>query len=198
MKVAKALVIIGHPAPSSFNHALAARVAEVWQASGLEVAVLDLAAIGFDPCLTPAEARGAPSADKQVQAHIAALLAADYLAIVHPVMWGMPPAILKGWIDRVFALGSAYGFATGTSEAEGAPAIGLLRLTRALVLCTSNAEPSQGGGDPLEQIWCDGIFRFCGVVQVDYRSFAPLVPNTDATRAGWLDEAGVLAAEALR
>lgn len=191
----KGLVIIGHPARPSYSHALADRVVAVWQAAGLDVCVQDLAALGFDPVLTPAEARGAASDDPKVQAQIAALQAADYLAVIHPVMWGMPPAVLKGWIDRVFALGVAYGFAPGMREADGAPPIGLLRLRHALVLCTSNGDPL--AADPLELIWRDNIMGFCGVGDVTYRAFAPLVPNSDDARMGWLAEAEHLAKAAL-
>lgn len=150
----KALVIIGHPAPNSFNHALAARVAAEWERLGAQVVMHDLAAEAFDPCLTPKEARGAPSDDPLVRRHIADLTSADLLAVVHPVMWGMPPAILKGWIDRVFALNAAYGFAQGA--VEGTDPIGLLPLRAALVLNTSNTPPETEAtrfGDPLERIW---------------------------------------------
>ncbi|WP_197082862.1 NAD(P)H-dependent oxidoreductase [Pseudorhodobacter ferrugineus] len=112
----KALVVIGHPAPNSFNHALAARIVTAWEQLGAKVVVRDLAVETFDPRLTPEEARGAPTTDPLVRRHIADLASADLLAVVHPVMWGMPPAILKGWIDRVFALNVAYGFPQGTAK----------------------------------------------------------------------------------
>lgn len=186
----KALVVIGHPAPSSFNHALAQQVAQSWRQAGVDVTVHDLATQSFDPCLTADEARGAPSDNPMVQRHIADLTGADLLAVVHPVMWGMPPAILKGWIDRVFALNAAYGLG-----AEG-EAIGLLPLRAALILNTSNTPPLAEAarfGDPLDRIWRDCILGFCSAAQVTRQTFAPLVPSTDATRAGWLDDAAVLA-----
>jgi|GEM_PF-2497314 len=86
----KALVVIGHPAPNSFNHALGQQVAQGWRQAGVDVTVHDLATQSFDPCFT-----GASSDDPQVQRHIADLTSADLLAVVHPVMWGMPPAVLK-------------------------------------------------------------------------------------------------------
>ena len=186
----KALVIIGHPAPSSFNHALGQRIARVWRQTGVDVTVHDLAIQSFDPCLTVAETRGAPSDDPEVRRHIADLTSADLLAVVHPVMWGMPPAILKGWIDRVFALNAAYGL---TKEGE---AIGLLPLRAALILNTSNTPPAQEAtrfGDPLERIWRDCILGFCSTAHVTRQTFAPLVPSTKATRAMWLADAAVLA-----
>ncbi|WP_022702546.1 NAD(P)H-dependent oxidoreductase [Pseudorhodobacter ferrugineus] len=190
----KALVVIGHPAPNSFNHALAARIVTAWEQLGAKVVVRDLAVETFDPRLTPEEARGAPTTDPLVRRHIADLASADLLAVVHPVMWGMPPAILKGWIDRVFALNVAYGFPQGT--AEGTDPIGLLPLRAALILNTSNTSPETEAarfGDPLDRIWRDCILGYCSTAQVTRRTFAPLVPSTDAARAAWLDQAAILA-----
>jgi putative NADPH-quinone reductase len=194
----KALVIIGHPAPHSFNHAIAAQIADAWQAAGADVTTHDLAASGFDPCLTPAEARGAPFDDPTVQRHIQDLTTADLLAVVHPVMWGMPPAIVKGWIDRVFALNAAYGFPDGA--AEGVEPIGLLPLRAALILNTSNTPPDREAarfGDPLARIWHDCILGYCSTAQVSRHSFAPLVPSEAATRAAWLGQAAEMARASL-
>lgn len=190
----KALVIIGHPATASFNHALASVVAETWQAAGATVQLRDLAAEGFDSRLTPAEAKGGPSEAPDVIRHIAELAAADLLAVVHPVMWGMPPAILKGWIDRVFALNTAYGFPDGA--AEGTEPIGLLPLRAALILNTSNTPPAreaQRFGDPLQRIWQDCILGYCSAAKVTRHTFAPLVPSLAETRKAWLSQAASLA-----
>ncbi|MDN5788720.1 NAD(P)H-dependent oxidoreductase [Pseudorhodobacter sp.] len=195
---AAGLVIIGHPAKSSFNHALAQRVVDVWLRAGLKVTRFDLAAEGFAPCLSPQEARGLPSDEPAIRAHIAALTGADHLAVVHPVMWGMPPAVVKGWIDRVFALHEAYTFPDGA--AEGLEAIGLLRLKTALILNTSNTPPlreAERFGDPLHRIWRDCILGYCSAARMERRCFAPLVPSEAATRAAWLDEASALARTAL-
>jgi len=194
----KALVIIGHPAQHSFNAALADHIVLAWQQAGIDVTLHNLAAENFDPRLTPAEARGAPSDDPQVQQHIIDLTSADLLAVVHPVMWGMPPAILKGWIDRVFALNAAYGFAQG--QAEGTDPIGLLPLRAALILNTSNTPPAREAtrfGDPLDRIWRDCILGYCSAAQITRHTFAPLVPSTDATRAAWLAQASALAQSVL-
>lgn len=194
----KALVIIGHPAAASFNHALAARVCDAWSTAGCDVTAHDLTAEGFDPRLTPMEARGQPSLDPLVQRHSAALAQADVLAVIHPVMWGMPPAVVKGWVDRVFALNLAYGFPNGA--AEGEEPIGLLPLRSALILNTSNTPPMREMarfGDPLERIWRDCILGYCSEAQVTRHSFAPLVPSTDVDRMGWLQVATELAQAAM-
>jgi len=132
----RALVVVGHPVPGSFNHALAEAVAETWRGAGCTVIHRDLAAEGFDPRLTAAEVRGEATVDPLVRSHIEQLRASDLLAVVHPNCWGAPPAIMKGWIDRVFEPDAAYGFAKG--EDQGDLPIGLLSTRAALVLNTGN------------------------------------------------------------
>ena len=114
----KGLVVVGHPAPGSFCRAIADRIRETWSAAGCEVRFHDLVEEGFDPCLTAAEARGQASVDPLVLQHIAELRDSDLLAVVHPNCWGAPPAIMKGWIDRVFAPDAAYGFAKGEDQGD--------------------------------------------------------------------------------
>ncbi|WP_197082863.1 hypothetical protein [Pseudorhodobacter ferrugineus] len=61
---------------------------------------------------------------------------------------------------------------------------------------TSNTSPETEAarfGDPLDRIWRDCILGYCSTAQVTRRTFAPLVPSTDAARAAWLDQAAILA-----
>lgn len=192
----KAVVVLGHPAPGSFNHALAQRVADTWRATGHDVTLHDLYAEGFDPVLTAAEARGIPTTDPAIQSHITALCAADLLCVVHPNHWGAPPAMVKGWIDRVFALHAAYTFPKGAGE--GPVPVGLLRLRAALILNTGNTEAGREHatfGDPLDRIWRDCILGYCGVPRVERRLFGVVATSTPDQRAAWLDAAGRLASD---
>ncbi|KRE89822.1 hypothetical protein ASG87_02415 [Frateuria sp. Soil773] len=195
----KALVVMGHPCPESFNHAIAGTIAGAWRAAGCEVAFHDLVQEGFDPRLTAAEARGEASADPLVQVHVAQLLDCDLLAVVHPNCWGAPPAIVKGWIDRVFAPGAAHGFAKG--EDMGDEPVGLLKAKAALVVNTGNTPAERERavfGDPLERIWCDCLLHYCGVRQVVRRLFGVVATSSPDERRGWLADTEALAAQALR
>jgi NAD(P)H dehydrogenase (quinone) len=190
----KAMVVVGHPVPGSFNHAVAGAVTEVWQGLGCEVTSHDLTGEGFDPRLTAAEARGQPTADPLVQAHIAALTTADLLCVVHPNCWGAPPAIMKGWMDRVFAPNAAYGFAKG-ADAGDAP-VGLLPLRAALVLNTGNTPTEREAvvfGDPLERIWRDCVLGYCSVARVERVLFGVVATSGEAERKEWLTQARDLA-----
>lgn len=188
----KALVVVGHPAADSFNHALAKAVRAAWTSAGCDVVFHDLYAEGFDPLLSAAEARGEPTADKTVAAHISELRACDLLAVVHPNCWGAPPAMMKGWIDRVFAPEAAYTFAKG----ESGEAIGLLQMRAALILNTGNTEAERENnhfGDPLEQIWRRCILEFCGVTNVHRALFGVVATSCADERRSWLEQAGSMA-----
>jgi NAD(P)H dehydrogenase (quinone) len=114
---------------------------------------------------------------------------AEGIVIVHPNWWGQPPAILKGWIDRVLRPGIAYQFLEGDSG-DGVPA-GLLKAKAAVVFNTSNTETAREQavfGDPLETIWRNCIFGLCGVTNFYRRTFSVVVTSTEAQRKQWLDE----------
>jgi putative NADPH-quinone reductase len=126
-----------------------------------------------------------------VEEHCVQLAEADGVVIVHPNWWGMPPAILKGWVDRVVRPGVAYEFEEGDSG-EGVP-IGLLKARAAVVFTTSNTPDSREQevfGDPLENLWKTCIFDLCGVRNFTRVNFGIIVTSTEEERAAWLGEVG--------
>jgi len=179
----KISVILGHPTPGSFNHALAKTAVETLSAFGHEVIFHDLYAENFDPILRTGEiSRGAP-APEQIERHSAEILSAEGVVIVHPNWWCQPPAILKGWVDRVLRAGQAYRF-----EASGA--VGLLKARTALVITTAN-NPQENEvamyGDPLEVFWKKVVFGLCGV-PCERLIFSPVILSTPDARAQWLQQ----------
>ena len=110
-----ALIVVAHPERQSLTHALAAQVAQgaaqAVPAGRHTTEIADLAAEGFDPRFTAADLalhlKQAPPAP-DVAAEHARLDRADALVLVYPVYWWSFPALLKGWIDRVFTQGYAY------------------------------------------------------------------------------------------
>jgi len=161
------LIVTAHPEPRSFNHALTARAAEALRAAGHRVVLSDLYAEGFNP----AGGRGdfTDTADPEhfhyqseqanacrhhgfaadIAREQARLEAADLLVLQFPLWWGGPPAILKGWIDRVLAYGFAYvdGYRFDT---------GLFRGRRAMLSVTTGGTPARFGAEgvygPIEQV----------------------------------------------
>ena len=195
----KATIIVGHPNPGGFAHLLAERVHEVWQAAGYDTELCDLVEEGFDPCLTEAEARGQPTSDALVRRHQERLLDSALLCISHPNYWSGPPAILKGWVDRVLAFNVAYRFEEGQSPDD--PPVGLLPVRHALVLNTGDtplAREVEVFGDPLEKIWTTSILGFCGVQSVTRLLYGPLVTSSADARDDWLSDAAQIAEELAR
>jgi putative NADPH-quinone reductase len=166
-------------------------------AAGCQVRFHDLVEEGFDPRLTAAEARGQATADPLVRQHITELRDSDLLAVVHPNCWGAPPAIVKGWIDRVFAPDAAYGFIKGVDQ--GDVPVGLLATKAALVINTGNTpldREREAFGDPLERMWRDCILHYCGVGEVMRALFGVVATSSEDERRRWLLEAATLAEKA--
>lgn len=183
------LVILGHPSPKSFNAAIARTAVETLAELGHTVCFHDLYAESF-PSELPAEEIPTEGPVAEVVArHCQELAEAEGLVVVHPNWWGMPPAIVTGWVDRVFRPEVAYRF-VGEDGGEGVPE-GLLQVRKAVVFNTSNTNEIRENevfGDPLERIWRDCIFDLCGVSDVERRMFRIIVTSTDRQRRVWLDE----------
>lgn len=160
-----ALIVVSHPNPGSFTHAIAGEVARGIAASGPghthEVA--DLAAEGFDPCFTASDhalhLQDSAPADDVASEH-ARLDRADALVLVYPVYWWSFPGMLKGWIDRVFTNGWAY-----EESAGGKLVRKLQRLDVHLVAnagATTRTYARHGYFGAMKTQIDHGIFGYCG------------------------------------
>ncbi len=182
-------VILAHPDKESFNHAIADTVAGQLKKSGHEIFFHDLHAEKFDPILPTNEFSRYISLPAEIEKHCSEIIRAEGIVIIHPNWWGQPPAILKGWIDRVLRPGVAYEFIE-EDKGEGIPN-GLLRAEQALIFNTSNTETERENrvfGDPLEAIWKNCIFDLCGVKNFYRRTFTIMVTSTELQRKKWLEE----------
>ncbi len=182
-------LLLAHPQRGSFNHAIAETAMQTLQHNGHQVAFHDLYLEGFDPVLPWQEIpKGAP-VDPLIQRHCHEIASAEGIIIVHPNWWGQPPAILKGWVDRVIRPGVAYQFLDGDTG-EGVPC-GLLAASTAVVFNTSNTDEEREKmvfGDPLETIWKNCIFGLCGVREFHRLTYSVLVTSTPQQRLAWLDD----------
>lgn len=110
------LMVVAHPRPDSLTAQVAAHLGSRIRDEGGTVDVLDLYADGFDPRTYPADEPDWTRRDKrysdEVHAHMDRVSAADDLLVVFPVWWYSLPAVLKGWVDRVWNYGFAYGRST--------------------------------------------------------------------------------------
>jgi len=185
----KISVILAHPDTSSFNHAIAETTAATLKKNGHDVIYHDLYKEGFDPLLPKEEIPKEVSLPSEIDIHCKEAAEADGFVIIHPNWWGMPPAILAGWVDRVMRPGTAYEFLED-DKGEGVPN-GMLRAQKAIVFNTSNTESEREQKvflDPLETIWKNCIFDLCGVHEFNRKMFNIVVTSTKKQREQWLEE----------
>lgn len=194
----KALLVIANPSPSSFSHAMADLAEVVLVERGCEILRHDLYAEGFNPVQPTGESSNVTSEDALVERHCRDLQQAALILVFHPNWWSQPPAILKGWIDRIFRLNTAYAYPPGEGY-EGVP-VGLLKARQAFVFNTSNTPAEREAtvfGDPLESLWRTSVFGLCGVSRVERRVFAPVASSTPQQRKMWLAEVAELVSQAV-
>lgn len=122
----KAHVVLAHPEPLSFNGHLADLARHSLETRDWEVSLSDLYAMGFDPCERPehyAERRDRKRFDVQgeqrhasdrgtvpaaIRRELACVDRADLVILQYPMWWHLPPAMLKGWFDRLLVYGEVY------------------------------------------------------------------------------------------
>ena len=181
------LIVYCHPNPKSFCHAIKEAAVEVSLAKGHETVVRDLYALGFDPVLKGSDfvafrSGQVPADIAEEQKHVAW---ADLMTFVYPVWWTGLPAMVKGYIDRVYSNGFAYSYG------ETGP-VGLLKGKRAVVFSTMgtpNVYYEQSGMLPAMHKTSDtGIFEFCAVEVANHTFFGGVPMSDDATRKGMLEQ----------
>lgn len=110
----KHAIIACHPAEESFTLAIGRRYLQAVEAHGHSAVLRDLYRIGFDPVLKNDERQGNPRADVSTEWEV--IDDPDVFVLVYPIWFGAPPAMMKGYIDRVFGAGRTRGSAGEGSE----------------------------------------------------------------------------------
>jgi putative NADPH-quinone reductase len=185
----KASVLLAHPYERSLNHSIYWTVLEKLKELKIHSFAHDLYLEKFNPVMTRNELGTDRSQDPLVNQYADELQASEILIFIHPNWWGQPPAIMKGYIDRVIRPPYAYDFPPGDSG--GGLPIGKLKGKAAVVFNTSNTEEARESavfGDPLEHIWKDCIFGFCGLERYHRRMFRVVADSNLKQRREWLKE----------
>ena len=183
----KYLIVYAHPDPNSFNHAVLGAVERRLKETGCRYDVRDLYALGFDPVLareelTPGGAKDATGDAERERKHIAE---ADALIFIYPVWWFAMPAIMKGYVDRVFSEGFAF-------VSEGGRLRGLLGGKKAFIISTTGAPREilsrMGYLDAMSKTTDTGIFEFCGMEIVEHRYLFAVPEAGETARMIMLEE----------
>lgn len=184
----KVLVVYCHPNPKSFTRAVLEAVEAGLRGGGAAVELVDLHAEGFDPVLVVDENRRRRDLDKVEETRRYRDLVAwcDALVLVYPVWWGGFPAMLKGFVDRVFVSGLTYSFQGRPKDAVFPE--GLMRGKEAHFFYTLDSPRLVAWIDPG---WLSNyftVFKYCGFSSVRRHYLARLKLTAPEARADWLVE----------
>ena len=179
-------MVLCHPNLTGFNQAVAEAAVKTL-GEGYAVDFLDLYKEQFDPVLPAPELPRKFSFDETVLKYGELVKAASVFVFVHPDWWGGPPALLKGFIDRVFRPGIAYEF-------EGYEFLSkkkqeLFAGRKALVFSTTDY-PAPEGDDPSAKIWKRNVFAYCGIPDAQVHTFYDTYNSTYEARHAWIQDVG--------
>lgn len=133
--MSRVLIIFAHPSQQSYNFSILQQVIAGLGEKGHDIQVDDLYVQRFDPVMTEAELyrKQAPEDILQEQTKV---IWADILFFIFPIWWWGPPAILKGWLERVLCLGFAF-----TYDIKRNGYIGTLQERKAVIISTGSSDP---------------------------------------------------------
>lgn len=169
-----ALVVMSNPAESSLTREISTAIIGTWRAQGYHADMVDLFAEGFDPVFGPADHAAFIGTDEMpdaVRAEQRRIDRADHLILVYPVYWWAMPALLKGWIDRVFVAGWAFD-----EDGKGriTKKLGRLKVSLIAIAAASDAIYTKRGYRDAMQVQIEtGIFDFCGASVVSSKLVTP-------------------------
>ena len=187
----KILIVLAHPQAKSYCGALAQAYADGAREAGAELRQVNLAKITFNPV-------GSGSLEKPLELEPALKQAqadiqwAEHLVFVYPILWGTIPALLKGFIERVFAPGFAVNFHKDSPLWDR-----LLKGRSARLLVTLNTPPllyrllfRRAGHITMKR----SILQFCGINPVHITDVGPMKNSSAEKREKWIQQARALGA----
>jgi len=178
----KHAVVVAHPNTGSFACSVAKSYAAAAEALGHQAVVRDLYRMGFDPCLKASEIPGPsgfhPAADVTAEREL--LSDVDVFAFIYPFWFNTPPAILKGYVDRIFCMGFGFEPAFGGTSP--------LLTGRKLISFTSSGAPDYWvqethALEALMTVFDRQIGGVTGLSVVDHIHMGAIAPNITAEAA---------------
>ena len=189
----RALVVYCHPRPDSFTAAVRDVVLEHLEAAGAEIRLADLYASGFDPVLSAddhEEYLEAPDNRARVSRHCDDIGWCDTLIFVYPTWWYGPPAMLKGWLDRVLLPEVAFHMPDGTDTAIR-PGLTHIRRLGVFTTCGASRLVTFLMGAPGRRILMRGVRSLCAPrCRTAFAAHYRMDTSTAESRAAHLERVG--------
>lgn len=188
MKNTNTLIIFAHPNPDSFNGAILKTIEKKLEEKQYQYISKNLYQLNFNPILSINDfAKMAKSTvTDDVAIEHADIEWAKNIIFIYPIWWAGQPAMLKGWIDRVFSRGFAY------APQEDGTVKGLLADKTVMVFTTSGSSEEDmnksGIYAAMEKIMLEGILGFCGINNILYKNLYEVTTTTDEDRSKMLGE----------
>ncbi len=183
------MLILSHPDQNSLNHGIAQRITTICGEEGRHLWVHDLYQEHFSPVLENDELRRRFSFDDTYTTHVRHIRDSQGIIIIYPDWWGMPPAILKGWLDRMFRPGLAYDFVG--NEFERKQKVSLLQGKKALIITTTN-ETNPLSQEPMCRIWRESVMEYVGIDDVTFRILYGVRDASRRQRRLWMEDLATL------
>ncbi len=188
MKNTNTLIIFGHPDPDSFNGTILKTIENKLTDKQYQFISKNLYQLNFNPILTLDDLT--KMQDSTVASDIAIehedIKWAKNIIFIYPIWWSGQPAMIKGWIDRVFSPGFAYAFQ------EDGSAKGLLSDKTVMVITTTrsgeNNMVESGLAAAIEKIMMEGILGFCGINTMLYKNLYGAATATETQKNEMLSE----------
>ncbi|MEZ0323092.1 MAG: NAD(P)H-dependent oxidoreductase [Hydrogenothermaceae bacterium] len=182
-----AVILYAHPNPASFNNAIKDTVIDTFKKKGKSFSLRDLYSMNFNPVLTGRQLYDIyvnSKVEDDVKQEQEIISQAKLLIVIHPIWWSGMPAILKGYIDRVFTYGFAY-------KEENGDVVGLLKDKKVLIINTFGADEKElnqfGIKDCFDKIY-HSIYGFCGIKEIKTKFLFAVTHVSDEDRKKMLEE----------
>lgn len=181
------LIIYAHPNPKSLNASFKTEIFNYLTKKGNKVIIRDLYQNQFNPVLSLEDLNGQRQGEVagDVRQEQEFITWADIITFIHPIWWTGLPAILKGYIDRVFSYGFAYRYDKGIQK-------GLLKEKQAVIINTQGKSAEEywesGMDKALSLTSNEGIYRYCGL-EIKHHFFFAEAERADAEKIEhWLKQ----------
>jgi len=185
----KPLIIYAHPFNGSFCHAVKEKIIETLKEKGEEYNIIDLYADKFDPVMSGEDLRlysKGETTDANVDKYLNLLSETNRIYLIFPVWWGVMPAILKGFFDKVFLPKRAY-----VPKKSGLMKAMFPQIKKAVIFNTLGGPKLYHNfilRFPIKRVVGNTTLKIIGVKKVEYIQFDSMKKSSDKLREKWLEQ----------